>query len=505
MPQPKRPLGVTRPAIADLVAIAVMVLMVVAGGVRLTQSDGDLFAHIAMGRWILDLGAIPRGSLFGTAPSPAPFVAPAWGGATVFALLDRVGGLPLIAAFTAALAGATHGALASYWKLRGVPAALVVLASMLGMVLAATHWLARPHIFSLAASALLVILMEPRGRPALRPLVAIPALFFVWANLHGGWAFGLVILGGYTAGTLADAVVARSPEQRARGVALLGAMTVATLATFATPYGANLHIAIVRTLTDPAVSGVIDEYQPPSWREPGDLLFFALLGACAFLLWRSRRRLPQASLLVLAICTLFALRAGRNISLFGVTAWPLVASHLAPAATRWWRHSSLAADLARYDAPRGAGRWSAAVLTLLLIVGALRGRVGGASFTESEVDPRRFPVAAVEALRREGSNDGLLTTWSWSGYVPYAWPGRRTYFDPLAFQSATVSAFGTMLLARDGWRRELAANGIERVMLPPGVPLADSLRNDPAWRTAFQDETAIVMQQSPAARGRRPE
>lgn len=493
--------GHTLPSIADIVAIGVAMLLAVGGGERITQSDGDLFAHIAMGRWVIDTQAIPRASLFGDATLPAAFVAPAWGAATFLALLERVGGLALVAAFTAALAGATHWALAHYVKRRGGDAALVAVASAVGMVLAASHWLARPHAFSIAASAALLILMEGGGR---RAIVAIPVLFLLWANIHGGWAFGLVVLGCYTAGTVAEWGLTRTGDLRARAMTLIASSFLAALATFANPYGAELHRAIVRTLTDPTVSGVIDEYQPPTWRDPGDLLFFIVVVGGALLLWRSRRRPSLASLLVMAVCTLFALRAGRNISLFGVTAIPLLAAHLAPSATRWWRNSSLAADVARYDASRATGRWAGAALAVLLAIGVMHGRVGPVRIIQGDVSAQRFPVLGVAAMRAQDVPGRLLTSWSWSGYVPFAWPARRTFFDPLAFGPATVTSFGTMLLARDGWRRELDAHHIEVVLAPRSIPLADSLTRDPAWHTSYSDETGIVLQRrAEANRGQR--
>ncbi len=490
--------GHTLPSIADIVAIAVALLLAVGGAERITQSDGDLFAHIAMGRWIIDSQAIPRVSLFGDAALPTAFVAPAWGGATIFAFLERIGGLALVAAFTATLAGATHSALAIYMKRRGSDAALVAVASAVGMVLAATHWLARPHAFSIAAAAALLILMDGAGR---RAIAAIPVLFLIWANVHGGWAFGLVILGCYTAGTVAESMLTRTGDLRARSMTLIASSVLAALATFANPYGAELHRAILRTLTDPTVSGVIDEYQPPTWRDPGDLLFFAVVISGAILLWRSRRRPPLPSLLVMAVCTLFALRAGRNISLFGVTAIPLLAAHLAPSVSRWWRHSSLAADIGRYDASRAAGRWASGAFALLLAIGAMHGRVGPVRIIQGDVSAQRFPVRGVAALRAQGVQGRVLTSWSWSGYVPFAWPARRTFFDPLAFAPATVTSFGTMLLARDGWRRELDAHQIEVVLAPRSLPLADSLMRDPSWRTSYSDDTAIALQRfAPANR-----
>jgi len=76
------------------------------------------------------------------------------------------------------------------------------------------------------------------------------------------------------------------------------------------------------------------------------------------------------------------------------------------------------------------------------------------------VDGDRFPVVAVNRLRAAGNQANTLTTWVWSGYVPFAWPGKRVFFDPLLFSPAILDRFGEMLLTRAGWRQQLAKNAV---------------------------------------------
>ena len=484
-------------------AISVAVVLLFAATTALTQSDGDLFAHIAFGREILTRQAIPDASVLGFAPAAAlPLVAPAWGSAAILAMLDRMGGLTMVAAFTAVLAGATHGALASLLKRHRVDSVALLLASMLGVVLVSSHWLARPHAFSLATSALLIILLD---RGTWKAAAAIPALFVLWTNLHGGWLFGIIVLSAWTLGTIVEhlldwpSAAARPWQPPALALAL------SLPATLANPYVLALHKAVLASLADASIGRVINEYQPPSFRNPSDLVFFVLLALTVLLMVRARRWPPLPWLFVMLLTTAFALRAGRNISLFGVTAWPLLTLHLAPEVSPWLRRFSVSASQGaspndvRACAP--AGRWSAAVFALLLLLGAMGGRVAGATLIDGRVDPRRFPVEAARRLRADSISGSLLTTWTWSGYVPYAWHGRRTFFDPLSFSARTLDSFGTMLLAQPGWRGELDAHAIEWVMVPASVPLGDSLRHDAAWSTWHEDSTALVLHRVAATTG----
>jgi hypothetical protein len=127
-----------------------------------------------------------------------------------------------------------------------------------------------------------------------------------------------------------------------------------------------------------------------------------------------------------------------------------------------------------------------------LLLGALHGKAAGRSLIADSVDANRFPVVAVDRLRAAGNQANTLTTWVWSGYVPFAWPGKRVFFDPLLFTPAILDRFGQMLLTRPGWREQLAKSEVGTVVLPPGVPLADSLALDIGWTQWHRDGTAVV-------------
>src|SRR5439155_16956969 len=139
-------------------------------------------------------GHVPAHSLFGFATLGVPAVFPSWLSAVLFAWLDGVGGLALIVAVTATIAGLTHGLLADLFRRRSVDATRVVLASVVAVALASADWLARPHAFSLLFAVVLLLLLES-GR-SWSPW-AIGALFALWANVHGGWAYGLILVACY--------------------------------------------------------------------------------------------------------------------------------------------------------------------------------------------------------------------------------------------------------------------------------------------------------------------
>src|SRR6185369_8300934 len=140
------------------------------------------------------------------------------------------------------------------------------------------------------------------------------------------------------------------------------------------------------TLSDRSVATLINEYQPPGLSALPDILFFGVLALSVLAILGTRRRPSFPALLAIAVTTAFAFRASRNIALFGLVAWPLIALHL------------LKRPLGESGSNDSAGRVglvAAPSAFLLLLVGALHGRVAGRSFIANSVDADRFPVLAV--------------------------------------------------------------------------------------------------------------
>ena len=100
-----------------------------------------------------------------------------------------------------------------------------------------------------------------RGRRRLLLAVAIPGLFALWANLHGGFVGGLALLGLVGLGTLLDHPRRARTGWRpgawrpgARPLLALGAIGLAAVgATFATPLGPRVW-TYVWSFRNPALS-----------------------------------------------------------------------------------------------------------------------------------------------------------------------------------------------------------------------------------------------------------
>lgn len=158
----------------------------------------------------------------------------------------------------------------------------------------------RSQLWSFAAFAWLPVLLRDR-----RWRWAVPGLFVVWANMHGGWMVGF----GALAAWCGDAVVARREDIRAKVTIVI----LSALATLLTPYGLDLWLFLARTVRPGRPN--IQEWQP-LWTAP-IAVWWPWAIAVAVAVWiATRRKVPQVSTIALAVLALMSLRVLRLVPFF---------------------------------------------------------------------------------------------------------------------------------------------------------------------------------------------
>jgi len=264
--------GATRRC-AHALGLAAVVAAVGLGGVLAFSPavDGDLWWHLATGRWILGGRGIPHADPFTFTALGRPWVTHEWLSGVLFELLHRLGGIDLLVAFksllaAAALAVSAHAGLAGaatieenwsvgagrtcasrsarFPSLRAYAGA--ALGALLGAVILAPRAFARPHMLTALFLAVLILFLRLEARTGRRiwRLLLIP-LFLVWANVHSGFVLGfawwLLAWAGewISAGTPAgEAPFHPGARRRERGLCLL----LAFCASLVNPHFLQAHL-----------------------------------------------------------------------------------------------------------------------------------------------------------------------------------------------------------------------------------------------------------------------
>jgi hypothetical protein len=486
------------PSPADGIFLILLLGIPLGWSPAILNTDGDAARHLRVGGTILDRGGLFYTDLFSHTMAGQPFVPYEWLSEVLFAGAHRIGGLPAVVALTALVLAASYGLLALFLQRRGVDPLLAFAVTSLAALAGAFHWLARPHVFTILGTIALLMLLERSGKGT--PwLVAV--LFVFWTNLHGGFLFGLTLIGFYLIGDALEVLL--GPDRaggrerlRTHGLALAAAL----LGACVNPSGPGLFAHVVGYLGKSYLVDNTNEYRSPDFHLFFGKVFLVLLVGLIGGLALSRRRPSWHAMIVLLGTLAFALHSARNIPLFTLTAVPLVTLHLDPE----WRALRLPGLLGRLRAGFAAGAeavtagpWSAIGALILLVLAA--GGFGGVwPKAATRFDPMVFPVEAVQRARDAGLEGRMYNSFIWGGYILFAWPEQRVFIDGQTdfYGERLTRTYSDIMRLAPGWRDRLAEKDIDLVIVSPRAPLAGGLTREPGWSTWHRDSTAVIFLRS---------
>ncbi len=272
-------------------------------------STVDLTYHLRAGAGILDSGTIPTTDTWTFTAAGLPWVDQQWGAQVILALVERVGGWTGLVVVRAALVGLIFGALVVVGRARGLDGRTAALLSLAAFVVASPALALRPQLLGMALFAVVLVLVA-RRRTHPRALWLAPLVVLVWANVHGSFFLGPLVLG---LAWLEDLHEGSVRPHRTLAVAIVSA-----IAACVTPFGPQVWVYAVALSTNPEVTARITEWQPTSLRDPIGILFFASVAAIGVLIARRGRAVAWPTLLWLGVFFIIGVYAQR-----GVAWWPL--------------------------------------------------------------------------------------------------------------------------------------------------------------------------------------
>ncbi|QWV96553.1 hypothetical protein KP005_14390 [Geomonas nitrogeniifigens] len=486
------------PSIADLLLATVLCTLFFTTPSQLLL-DGDTGYHIRAGEEILRARAVPLFDMFSQHAPPLPWTAHEWLAEVIMALLHQACGMSGVVALYALLLAATFRllfrALMSYHA--GVlPATAVTLATLICSKL---HWLARPHLFTFLLLVVFHYLLEAWRRRGGRSLWLLPPLMLLWANLHGGFAAGLLLLAAFLAGTAAG-MAGGTPETRraARrktgelGAALLGCLAAALL----NPYGWRLLLFPLRLVSDRYLMEHVAEFLPPSVH--GWLPFNCMLLLLIALFALSRKKTEPTELLLALGFGYMALTSARYIPLFNLVTAPALAARLGELGQegggRWMRFlKGLSTRLARLER-RALPVWGAAAVAVVTAATA------GGLFRHS-FDRRLMPVDACEFVLRKGIKGKVFNSDEFGDYLIYrGYPACRVFIDGRLdmYGAQRLKEYNEVIDFRPGWDRVLERYGISWIIFETDSRFARFLQQRGEWQLIYADEVATVFEKKPA-------
>jgi len=344
----------------------------------------------------------------------------------------------------------------------------------------------RPALISFLMVAIFVTLLEFR-----RGLWAIPALALIWANCHGGFFLGWIVLGAYSA-EAAILMLRKQPYQNA--AKLWKVSVVAVLITFFNPNGFRVIQTLFRYRQSFLTSTLVEWRSPYLWGPPYS--FDLLLYGAAIVLLISWRKVRISDWLLFAAFAAAALTAYRNLPLIGFFAPILIAA--------WFPK--------RWPAPRLAGYGVGILMVAAIAAGISMGR-----FYQFRVANWEYPSGAADFIRSHGISKPMFNTYEYGGYLIWRlWPQQRVFIDGRALNESVYQDYQQILYNKGAapnvlgaeCRRLLDRYAVRIVVMNTFeyvtgafYPLALALGspNTEDWKLVYEDKQSLIFYRDPPA------
>jgi hypothetical protein len=448
----------------------------------------DLAYHLRAGGIFLDTGQVPTTDTFTFTASGATWVNQQWGAQAILAAVYRIAGWTGLTLLRAALVGLTFGCLFEACRRRGLDLRRAAWLTLAAFIVAAVALALRPQLLGMALLAVTILLVADRQAHP-RRVWAVPLIVLVWANVHGSFFLGPVVLGLAWLEDLHDRVPGRHR--------MLGLALVSAAAALVNPFTIGVWGYALGLSTNGFVTSRISEWQPTTLRTIPGMLFFGSVAIVVMLLVRRGRATPWPTLAWLAVFAAIGTYAIRGVAWWPLGAAVAVAGVLAadaraarergsaPARTRPERSSPINFVLA------GLIMLGCIVLVPIwrpvdarLGLGAPAGVVGDA------------PAGITEHLRSVvRSGDRILNPQPWGSWFELAFPDATVALDSRieVFPAQAWDDYDTVRRGGDGWQAILARWDPDWVVATGEEDAFVARLETAGWTTAYEDDDGTVL------------
>jgi hypothetical protein len=442
--------------------------------------DSDSFWQIKVGQWIIEHLAVPYTDIHTWTHAGKSWISNAWLSQVLYAACYEQWGW----AGTVVLASLAVGmaiAVLVFLLDEHLEPAHSVLVAMLAFALSFSHMLVRPHVLTLPIMVAFVGGTMSAAERRKSPSFLLLPLMSLWANLHGGFVLGLVLI----APIALEAVWGSAPEQRLALVPRWALFAFAALiASCCTPYGWNTLLAATRIVELGQLLSIISEWQAADFSSPS-LFEATLLGLVALAFSRGvLMSIPRILLLLLLVY--MALTHARSIEAFAYLT-PLVLAK--PFATRKERKNRVNLWAAEFwSLPYVSG------LTMVVLAGCLAISTLSYAKRHDFVFTRiQTPAAALDVLERRGARR-IFNAYAFGGYM--IGRGIPPFIDARAElygEKFMMSYFHAMEGHKpDDLLRMLDEYQVDATLLTPGSPPARLLDLAQGWQKLYADDVAVA-------------
>ena len=478
--------------------IAILSVVLMAARVPL---DTDMWWHIKAGEISLANHQPLMTDVFSYTRSGISWINHSWLAEIILALLYNGLGYYGLTLFVVVLAVIPFILL--YFMMEGHPF-LKAIFVIIGAALVSPVWSPRPQLFTLVGLAILVFMIDRYRKGRIKRLWAVPVLFAIWGNLHGGYFTGLLYLFFLLIGILYERLLHGKPEDdillQNRHILLVTGISIPALLVNAN--GFNILKIPFSTVGVDILRNFIDEWASPDFHQPLLLIFLVVFLAFMFLLAANKEKFSADQLVPMFGFAVLAFYAKRNIAPFMIVMLPLF-SH---AFIIWLKETGLPPMFTGLIEP-AQYNWSMrddvplfmkltnGVLVFLFacVVAGKFVYVSYPAVVEAYLG-QQIPVQAYSEAEQLPRSGHLLNEYGWGGYQLMMYPDMPVFVDGRTdlFGDEIIGQWMALIRAEGDYAVVLDRYDIDAVLLQPQRPLVRVLE-DEGWHIKYQDNLAVLL------------
>jgi len=467
------------------------------------MDDPGLGWHLRYADQMIEQGGIVYEEAFCYPALGHQVVMRAWLSDLVMRFAYGWGGLNAIALLTCLILAVTLRCIYRRLLADGAHWTLAALATYLAATGVAPGYVARPNVVSFLGVWLVADICQRyhAGKYTHKQLFWLVPILLLWANMHGGFLAGLVLIAIAWAVEAALSVASWDADTKTAARQKLFWLTAAGfaagLATIANPNGIGLHLWNFSVAIDPFIqTNTTTEWLPPNFTEAGWFKVERLILLLPLLAATCRRRINFVGLAMTVVWLHFALTSRRYSTLWVVIAVPTLCELIRN--NDWMQtaferlpkvmSSDLQTTLKQTAAPVRTqfASWAFAAVALFVTpwLPALAAH-----------NQENLPSVSLNQFLELNHGERTFHSVNWGGYL--IWHG---WNEPQRFQTWIddridvhgidhLKRYFTILAGEPGWQDELDATHVEMICVPPEVGLVRELnRSANIWQQAFADE-----------------
>jgi hypothetical protein len=426
------------------------------GAIAMPVLNPDLYWHLSAGKYIVGNLSLPSADFLSWTERGAPWTDFEWLPQLLYYAVHSLAGKAGFFALKMAVLGATLPVFYAILSLNGLKRTAFFALPVWALALMANSDL-RPENFSVLLFSILLWRLEAarlsgKTWPASPGAFARLLFFFaLWANLHAGFAYGLLLLAFYAGGAWAEWKL--WPDgRRAPGRNAALAVLAAAAGSLLNPWGLKLYTILFQHAAQAApLARYLLEWAPPSLSNPWNWPFMAfLLVSFSLLLKRflKERSLPLAHLFTLAWLAFEASRHARHIVFFSMAA----AVYSFDAASRLWK-------------PEAQFRWGRYIFGAALVYLSLLVWPRYLAFKVNLGEEAAGAAAYLKANARELGGLKLYNPWTWGGYLGWVLnPDHKVFTDGRYIFHKYLEPVSAAMADQDTWEKFAVEQGFEMAL-----------------------------------------